>query len=453
MNILVISYYQLYPFETGASIAQFGMIEYLSNLCHISLLLPENSSMTNKEFTKLNELLPNVKIYTIHSMRQHESNSKTQRKYISSKIFRFLQIFKNKLKFFFKKNQIVNVGNLQNISVEEDFIDRYSSYNPYYLHTKKYIEKIHEIIVQDEIDIVQLEFLENLNLVTAIPASVKKVFVQHEGMFYRIKSHIIAKQIESVVTDYIFNFYKSIELSLLEQFDGILTFNDSEKEILKISLEKRNNKLSFCVSPYPILEPDFQKLDRETFLKPNKLIFVGGENHFPNKDAVEWFLEETAVEIFKNFRLRLYVIGKWSLDTIEKYKNHPSQVCFLGYVEDLYEFSKGSISIAPVRIGGGLRTKIMLAMAQGIPVICTKFALEGINAKHLESVMIAENKDLFCWSVEYLLADCERTYMMCRNAQNLIRQEYSQPIVSQVRHSFYKSLLSNSLEPDNFVSS
>jgi Glycosyl transferases group 1 len=446
MNILVISYYQLYPFETGASIAQFGMIQYLSNLCHISLLLPENSSMTNQDFTKLKELLPNIKIYTVESLQQqNESTSKTQSKNISSKIFNFLQILKNKLKvllkILFKNNEIVNVDNLQNISPEEDFIERYSSYNPYYIHSKKYVEKIHEIIVQDKIDIVQLEFLENLNLVTVIPTSVKKIFVQHEGMFYRIKSHIIAKKIESVTTDYIFNFYKSIELSLLEKFDGILTFNNSENELLKINLERKKR---ICISPYPILKSDFQKLDEEMFCKPNKLIFVGGENHFPNKDAVEWFLEEIAVEIFKKFGLRLYVIGKWSLNTIKKYNNHPSEVSFLGYVEDLYEISKGSISIAPVRIGGGLRTKIMLAMAQGIPVICTKFALDGINAKHLESVMIAEDKDLFFWSVEYLLADWKRTYIMCQNAQNLIRQEYSQPVVSKIRYSFYQSLLSKS---------
>lgn len=171
------------------------------------------------------------------------------------------------------------------------------------------------------------------------------------------------------------------------------------------------------------------------------MTFVGGEHHFPNKDAVEWFIEKTAVEVFKKFGLRLYVIGKWRLDTVKKYKDHPSGVQFVGFIEDLYEFTKDSISIAPVRIGGGLKTKIMLAMAQGIPVICTKFALEGINAKNLESVMIADDTDSFYWSIEYLLTDLQRTSMICQKAQNLMKQGYSQSVVSEQRYSFYQGLL------------
>ena len=207
------------------------------------------------------------------------------------------------------------------------------------------------------------------------------------------------------------------------------------------ALRYKNNQIQFLVSPFPILEREFKEIDREKFGKPNKLIFVGGEHHYPNKDAVEWFLEETAVEVFRKFGLRLYVVGKWSQDTIKKYKDHPSQVQFVGFIEDLYEFSKDSISIAPVRIGGGLRTKILLAMAQGIPVISTNFALEGINAKHLESVMVADKTDSFCLAIEYLLADLKRTFMICHNAQNLLRQEYSQSVVSELRYNFCQSLL------------
>lgn len=438
MNILIVSYYQIYPFEIGASIAQFGMIEYLSNLCNIILLLPENNTLTDNQLAELQKLLPKVKIYVLDS-----KNDLSYNKILSLifKLYNFVHIFKSKVKNKIKKISFLHKNNKINYSAEQEFLDIYYSYNLFPLRNSKYIYKINEIIIKEKIDIVQLEFVENLNLVSSIPQNVKKVFVQHECLFYRIKSHINAKKINFLLSQYVLNFYKNIELSLLSDFDGILSFNNLENLFLESSLKPINPNIEFCVSPYPVLEKDFQKLDRKLFRKPNKLIFVGGDQHLPNKDAVEWFISEAAVEIFQKFGLKLYVVGKWQPEIVKKYKNHPSGVEFVGFIEDLYEFSKNSISIAPIRIGGGLKTKIMLAMAQGIPVICTKFALEGIHANHLESVMIAEDKDSFSFAVEYLITDLERTFLICQNAQNLMRQNYSQGVVSEIRYNFYKNIL------------
>ncbi|KOP22769.1 hypothetical protein AMR41_30340 [Hapalosiphon sp. MRB220] len=444
MNILIVTDYQIYPFKIGASVAQFGTIEYLSKLCNLSLLLSEQQPITEQELSELKELLPNVKIYTTEdstksSNRIHKNNNNN---YFINLLYLFHNLERKSIDFTKKKlKNIIESKQLQKKLPEEDFADVYTNYNPFYIHSKQYIDAIKTIIIEDHIDIVQLEFIETLNLVTILPSNVKKLFIQHEPRFIRISSHIDAKQIQSNFTNYIYNFNKCIELSLLENFDGILSFNNSDCLALKEALDEKGKHIQFFTSPFPILDQDFRPIDKKTFRRPNKLTFIGPEQHFPNKDAVEWFIEEVAVEIYSKYGLKLYVIGQWSLETIEKYKNHPSGVTFLGFVEDVYEVCKDSISIAPVRIGGGLRTKIMLAMAQGIPVISTKFALEGIHAKHLESVMIAENKDSFCRAVEYILSDLERTVLMCENAQNLMRKYYSQSVVSDIRYECYKSLL------------
>ena len=169
------------------------MIEYLSNLCNISLLLPEESILTDEEFTELSQLLPKVNIYRVNS----QNKSKDQLS-INKNIFHFRKYFgvlKNNIKkqlfFVLQRN---NLSNIQKKSAIEEFVEMYSLANPYYLHSQKYVEKINEIIVQDEIDIVQLECVVNLNLVNVIPPHVKKIFVEHEGVFYRIESHIKEKK-------------------------------------------------------------------------------------------------------------------------------------------------------------------------------------------------------------------------------------------------------------------
>jgi glycosyltransferase involved in cell wall biosynthesis len=55
-------------------------------------------------------------------------------------------------------------------------------------------------------------------------------------------------------------------------------------------------------------------------------------------------------------------------------------VDYRGYVEDIREFYRQSrVYIAPVTSGGGIRTKIIEAMAAGIPVVTNSFAPNGLG--------------------------------------------------------------------------
>ncbi|MBW4646751.1 MAG: glycosyltransferase family 4 protein [Goleter apudmare HA4340-LM2] len=434
MNILIISYHPIYPFNNGASIAQFGIIEYLSKQCNISLLLPQWHTITDEDFNELKKLLPNIKLYAVSE--QSTLNAKSNEINTSAKLLNLIRNFKNNLQFLLRS---IDIKNSSVTATPEEKFARELYPSRYYVYNQEYVEKINEIIWQDEIDIVQLEFIETLSLVATIPPNIKKIFIQHESGITRIKSHIDANQINSCYADYILKIAQSIEVSLLKEFNAIVSFSEYENSILQAALKATKNNIIFFVSPYAIHENQFKDIDMEKFSPPRKLIFIGTEIHFPNKDAVEWFLEETAEEVFNKFGLELHVVGNWSLNTIRKYQKHPSRVKFLGFVDDLYEVAKDSISIVPVRIGGGLRTKIMLSMAQGIPVICTEYALQGITASHLESVLIAEDKNSFCWAIEYLLADLERTFMICHNAQNLIKNNYSQSVVSKQRYKIYQN--------------
>ena len=80
-------------------------------------------------------------------------------------------------------------------------------------------------------------------------------------------------------------------------------------------------------------------------------------------------------------------------------------------------------------------------MAQGMPVITHSQSLIGNSAKHMESVMIADDTASFCFAVEYLLADLDRTFILCKKAQELMRTSYSQSFVAETRFHIYEKLL------------
>lgn len=443
MNILIIAFDKVYPVETGAGIAQLGMVEYMSQICNISLLLPEDNLTTDQEVHELQNLLPKVKVYSL-AVGSRNNNERGFSLSLNP-LLRTYRDLKEKIKLLVKlvfhrmwktKTTVVSIS-----ADEEAHFAQMYSWNPYYLHKAEYIAKLHEIISNDKIDIVQIEFIGNLNLVTVLPSTLKTIFVEHECIFYRINSHIQTKKINSFFSKYVHEFYKTVEISLLEKVDGIITFNIFENLILKEELARKGSNVKFLNSPFPISKTDFRDLTKEDFDLPDKLIFIGGEEHYPNKEAVEWFLAEVAEEIFRKFGIPLYIAGKWKVDTIKKYEAHSFRVKFLGFVEDIDSVFKNSISIVPIRIGGGLKSKVILSMAKGVPVIATSFALEGINAKNQESVMVADNRDGFCQAVNYLLADVDRTFNICKNAQELIEKDFSPSEVYRSRFDFYQQIL------------
>jgi glycosyltransferase involved in cell wall biosynthesis len=232
------------------------------------------------------------------------------------------------------------------------------------------------------------------------------------------------------------DFVRLRELSVLQHYDGIFVFSEDDRKRLLADLP---GKLVFNI-PFPVLDDQFSDLT-ERAIQINKLVFVGGEGHEPNRDAVEWYANEICTEVSKDYKLNLHVIGNWSKKTINSLQKQ-KPISFAGVIEDLAGYCKDSIMLVPVRVGSGIRTKILYAMAQGVPVISTTIGCEGINAENGKEILIADTPREFSEAVGTLLSQPERTLSMIKNAQNLIRNKYSQRINAELRQDYYNQILS-----------
>jgi len=436
MNVLIVSDFQVYPPINGAGIAQFGVLEPLSRTCNISVLLHQNFTPSDKELDELKQLLPSIKFYTLKDSVKKSSSEGLFN--ILKKTVSLLKKFATDVKGFVKNIFVDN-----SLGSGKDFDGNLVRFHTFLYppNSKKKIDKILEIINNDGIDIIQLDFESNLNIVSLIPDGIKKVYGCYDCQFYRVDSFIKAKLTQTEYASYVRDYIKTLEISFLQQYDVVIANTEPEASVLDKTLNAQGERVEVVLTPYPVLDKDFIELDRDKFSRPDKLLFVGTEYHFPNKDGIEWFLEEIAPTIFKKFGLRLHVVGSWSQETKQRYKDHPSQVIFTGFVDDLSSLIKSSIYISPMRLCGGLRAKILTAMAQGMPVIAHSQSLIGNSAKHRESVMIADDTASFCVAVEYLLADLDRTFTLCQKAQELMRTGYSQSFVAEKRFHIYEKLL------------
>lgn len=134
--------------------------------------------------------------------------------------------------------------------------------------------------------------------------------------------------------------------------------------------------------------------------------FMGNFQYAPNRDAVYYFMENIMPLVLKMLpNAEFLIIGKGS-DTLNISKNVACRRT--GYVEDIRPYLWGSaILVAPILSAGGVKGKVLEAMACGIPVVATSAGAQGTGAKDGEEILIADDPAVFAEKVVRLITDKE----------------------------------------------
>jgi glycosyltransferase involved in cell wall biosynthesis len=173
---------------------------------------------------------------------------------------------------------------------------------------------------------------------------------------------------------------------------------------------------------------------------PRSIAMFGSFDWLPNQDALRWFLLEIFPEILRlQPDARVYVIGKGVPDDIRSMQN--KSVVVRGYVEDLAaELVHYAITVVPLRIGGGMRLKIVESFALNIPVVSTTIGCEGISCIDGEHVLVADDEPAFARQVVRLLVDEELRRRLAGNALALAHTMYRWSAAAKEFEKVYQSV-------------
>jgi len=163
------------------------------------------------------------------------------------------------------------------------------------------------------------------------------------------------------------------ELHLMRQCDVTLVVSPIEQELLAREVPRASVAvLSNVHEVYGC---------RRNWAERKDLVFVGGFQHPPNIDAVQWFVREVfPLVVAQNPDIAFHVIGSKITDEVSALAG--SGVVIHGYVEDIEPFMDGCrLSVAPLRYGAGVKGKVNMAMSYGLPVVATSTAVEGMHVR------------------------------------------------------------------------
>jgi glycosyltransferase involved in cell wall biosynthesis len=122
--------------------------------------------------------------------------------------------------------------------------------------------------------------------------------------------------------------------------------------------------------------------------KPGRVGFAGNFSHPPNRDALKWLSNDIAPALQKLAPgVEIAVAGRGIPEELKE-GLHPC-IRLLGFVEDYDAFMASCVAfLAPLQFGGGVKIKVLEALACGRPVVTTPIGAEGIELRRDEGLLV-----------------------------------------------------------------
>jgi sugar transferase (PEP-CTERM/EpsH1 system associated) len=171
------------------------------------------------------------------------------------------------------------------------------------------------------------------------------------------------------------------------------------------------------------------------------LVFDGSMDFRPNIDAATWFAHEVWPRI-KQARpdARFYIVGRNPVPQVLHLASLPG-ITVTGSVEDARPWvAKANVYVVPMRMGGGVRLKILQAMAMERAIVSTPMGAEGVPVEQGREMLLAASPEAFAQSAIRLMSDPERRAVLGRAARSLAVSHYDWSVLLPTLDRIYPRL-------------
>ena len=208
--------------------------------------------------------------------------------------------------------------------------------------------------------------------------------------------------------------FRRFETQVLQYFDLLLLGQHQDKAVVdRLAVDSRNVALMPNVIDTDIIVP------HNTYQPASKIaVFVGAMTHHANVDAVLHFFRNA----WKEIRSRVpdaewWIVGGSPPPEIRSL--HGTQgVTVHADVPDVRPYiSAASVYIAPLRIGSGVKVKIMEALSLGKAIVATDIAAEGMGLTPGRDLEVADLDKPFADAVVRLWQDDRHRETLEHNAR------------------------------------
>jgi len=287
---------------------------------------------------------------------------------------------------------------------------------------RQFADKLVEVLKKFQPDIVQLE---SLYLASYLP-SIKKYCKAHTILRLHNVEHEVWQRLAVETVNPLKKWYlnnlsrriKKFEHDIWPRFDLLLPITKADENVVKQVMDSvRTIVVPFAIdtSLLPITAKEAQW----------NAYHIGAMDWLPNIEAIKWFLDEVWPSVhLAHPQFKFFFAGR-KMPVEFTQITYPGVVCE-GEVADAFDFiGDKKILVVPLRSGGGIRIKVMEAMAAGKIVISTTVGMQGIDAVPGVHYLLANTAAEFAQAITFCLHDQKQANVIAAMGAGFIQQEYS----------------------------
>jgi len=399
MDILLITPRLPYPPDQGNKFTMFNMIRLLSKNHRVtlfSLVLGDEGARYNDELKKYCHRIETVRMRPKWSVKNLlyavcKSDPYTSIKYYSP-------LMMNRMRRFLKENRF------DIIQVE-------------FYYMAQYLMRLKSLIPDDT-----ATFLDTHNV----------EYFMYKDFYHTVKNPFLR----------FFMFFELLRIKSYERF----VFNHFDRclAVSKGDIERMTGlqpEVKAVLQPHGV-DAELSASYHHARPKENSIIFFGTMSFFANYDAMRFFCGAIFPLIRRSIpEVKLTIAGSSPLPDIAALDSDPA-ITVTGYVDDLRALiARASVIVVPLRVGGGIRIKIVEAWAMGKAIVSTTIGATGVDFSDGEDILIADKPEDFAEKTVGLLKNEELRQRLGKAGRYKAQKKYSWDVLITGLEAEYEKAL------------
>ncbi len=288
-------------------------------------------------------------------------------------------------------------------------------------------QALERALLSGRYDIVQFEYLQMAYLGALLRRfGISRVWVDHEvqhAALWKQFRHESWWKWNKVELYFRWMVMLSFEIWLAKKFDRTIVVTQADqRELLQYT-----PRLKSAVVPLGVDTSHYVRNSQGSSGNArNVLIFTGYFLHAPNVDAALYFIRSILPLVRKQIPgVEFWIVG--SSPPIELTSlSRINGIKVTGWVPDLRPYlDDAAVYVAPIRLGVGIRGKILEALAMEKAVVATPLAARGIPAVDGREIMLGDSAEKFAERVVHLLRNKDVRDEMGRRGREMVCQNFT----------------------------
>lgn len=306
---------------------------------------------------------------------------------------------------------------------------------------------LHELTSRQSFDIVHADQLNMAQFAVDLPVGAR-VIDQHNAVWtivQRMAEH--SNYAKRVGLELEARRLRRYEARICARFDGMLAVSAPDLAFLELAATEAGVTLPpTAIIPIAVDARGAPPVSRHP--QPTSILSMATMFWPPNVDGVLWFAHEVYPLVKAAFpAARFDVVGARPPARVRRLGTTDPSINVTGYVEDPQPHLEAAAAlIVPVRAGGGMRVKILEALARGLPIVSTTIGYEGITLSPGRHLLVGDTPAAFAEALIAVLRDPALGRRLAAAGRAVAETQYDWRVVNPQIERLYSAALARAAE-------